>query len=367
MKFNTQEKSFVTFNRDDQPEFFQLLQKRVNAYFKEKNISKYGNLSMKLKTVLMMSLYFIPLIALLSGQITSVWFMMLCWTSMGLGMSGIGLSIMHDANHGTYSRRKWVNNFLGYMIHFIGGSQGNWKIQHNVLHHSFTNIDGLDEDIDSGVIRLSPHQKRSKLHRFQIFYAPFLYGLMTVYWLFSKDFEGLVRYNNKGLLKMQGINFKRSMTHLVATKVVYIILTLIIPLIVLPFSAGIIILAFLWMHFICGMSLALIFQPAHVIEETTFFETTECGSMENHRAIHQMRTTANFANKSRLFTWLIGGLNFQIEHHLFPNICHVHYRHIAGIVKKTAQEFNVPYYQHKTFTGALRSHFLLLNRLGKGN
>lgn len=367
MKYNTQDKAFVTFNQQDQPEFFQLLQKRVNAYFKEKNISKYGNLNMKLKTAFMLSLYFIPLVYILSGTVTSLGVSMLCWISMGLGMSGIGLSIMHDANHGTYSRKKWVNNILGYLIHFIGGSQANWKIQHNVLHHSFTNIDGLDEDIDSGVIRLSPHQKRSKLHRFQVFYAPVLYGLMTIYWLVSKDFEGLVRYHKKGLLKIQKIDFTQSLIHLIATKVFYLFITLVIPLIILPFSWGAIVLGFLLMHFICGMSLALIFQPAHVIEETTFFETSQSGSMENHRAIHQMRTTANFANKNRLFTWLIGGLNFQIEHHLFPNICHIHYRKLSTIVKATALEFNVPYYQHDTFTGALRSHFLLLNKLGKEN
>lgn len=363
----TQEKQFVTFNNENQPEFFQLLQKRVNAYFKEKNISKYGNFNMKIKTVFMLSLYFIPLITLLSGSVHSYALMMLCWVSMGLGMSGIGLSIMHDANHGTYSRKKWVNQLLGYTIHFIGGSQSNWKIQHNVLHHSFTNIEGLDEDIDSGVIRLSPHQKRGKLHRFQAFYAPFFYGIMTIYWLFSKDFEGITRYKKSGLLKMQNLNFRNSLIHLVAIKIIYLVVTLLIPILVLPFSTGSIILGFFAMHFICGMTLALIFQPAHVIEETAFYETSPCGSMENHRAIHQMRTTANFANKNRIFTWLIGGLNFQIEHHLFPNICHIHYRHIARIVKKTALEYNVPYYQHNTFSGALKSHFLLLNRLGKSN
>jgi len=127
-----------------------------------------------------------------------------------------------------------------------------------------------------------------------------------------------------------------------------------------------VLLGYLVMHFICGMILALIFQPAHVIEETDFYKTDENGSVENNWAIHQLRTTANFANGSRLFSWFIGGLNYQIEHHLFPHICHVHYRNIAGIVKQTAEKHNVPYYHHKTFLGAVISHFSLLNSLGTG-
>src|SRR5690606_6814311 len=111
---------------------------------------------------------------------------------------------------------------------------------------------------------------------------------------------------------------------------------------------------------------ACIFQSAHVIEETDFYEADNEGGVENNWAIHQMRTTANFARKSTIFSWLIGGLNYQIEHHLFPNICHVHYQGISGIVKKTAHEFDVPYYQHKTFYGALKSHFTLLDQLGTG-
>ena len=146
----------------------------------------------------------------------------------------------------------------------------------------------------------------------------------------------------------------------------YFALTLVLPIILIPLAWWQILIGYLIMHFICGLTLALIFQPAHVIEETDFYLPDETGSVENNWAIHQMHTTANFAYGSRLFSWFIGGLNYQIEHHLFPNICHVHYRKIAKIVKETANEFNVPYYQHRTFFGALRSHFSLLNALGTG-
>jgi linoleoyl-CoA desaturase len=356
----------VKFNVQDRPEFLRELRKRVNTYFKENNISKHANANMKIKTAFMLMLYFTPLVLMLTGVVSSIWPVMLMWVLMGFGMSGIGLSIMHDANHGSYSKSKKVNQSLGYLIHFIGGYRENWKIQHNVLHHSFTNVDGYDEDLESGAFRLSPEQKRKGIHRFQIFYAPILYGLMTMYWAISKDFEQVVRYNKKNLLAGQGLTLRKALTQVTFNKIWYFALMLVLPILLIDLAWWQVLIGFLIMHYICGMVLALIFQPAHVIEETGFYSPDENGSVENNWAIHQMRTTANFANKSRWFSWFIGGLNFQIEHHLFPNICHVHYRKISRIVKETATEFNVPYIQHKTFFGALRSHFSLLNQLGTG-
>jgi len=357
----------VKFNTKDQSEFFKALISRVNAYFKEKNISRYANFNMKFKTGFMICLYFIPLFLMLSGAVSTIWPVMLMWVLMGFGMSGIGLSIMHDANHGSYSKNKKVNNALGFLINFVGGYHINWKIQHNVLHHSYTNIDGYDDDIrGTYVFRLSPNQEAKDMYRFQAFYAPFFYAIMTIYWFTAKDFLQLKRYRENDLLKGQGLSYNKAVADALFHKIWYVCLFLILPLIMVPLAWWQIVLGFLVMHFISGLMLALIFQPAHVIEETNFYVTDEKGSVENNWAIHQMNTTANFANKSRLFSWFVGGLNYQIEHHLFPHICHVHYRHISPIVKATAAEFNVPYHQHETFFGAVKSHFSLLNQLGTG-
>jgi linoleoyl-CoA desaturase len=119
------------------------------------------------------------------------------------------------------------------------------------------------------------------------------------------------------------------------------------------------------MQYIAGFLLAIIFQPAHVIDGTEYPEPDENDNLENSWAIHQMLTTTNFGNKSRWFSWYVGGLNFQIEHHLFPHVCHVHYRKIAGIVKETAAEFGVPYKSAATFVGALAGHARLLRELGR--
>ena len=356
----------IKFNKQDRPEFYRELRSRVNQYFQDNNLSKHGNFNMKFKTVFMVCFYAVPLALMLTGVVSSLWPMMLMWVLMGFGMSGIGLAVMHDANHGSYSSDKKVNAAVGYIINLVGGYHVNWKIQHNVLHHSFTNIDGFDEDIDKGVMRFSPNQKRKGIFKFQLFYAPFLYGILSLYWITVKDFQQLVRYDKKDLLEGQGLSFNQALSHIIFNKTWYWVLTFVLPMIVLDLPWWQILSGFILMHVICGLVLACIFQSAHVIEDTDFYLPDDDGCVENNWAIHQMRTTANFANGSVIFSWLIGGLNYQIEHHLFPNICHVHYKDIAGIVKKTAKEFNVPYHQHKTFFGALKSHFTLLNQLGTG-
>lgn len=353
------------FSPKIQREFFDTLKARVKDYFEDNQKSRFANLNMVLKTFFMLALYFAPFVLLLCGLFTSPLMVFVVYILMALGMSGIGLSIMHDANHGAYSKHKSINQFFGYLLNFLGGFHTNWKIQHNVLHHSFTNVHGFDEDLENGIMRFSPNQDYKKRYKLQAFYAWFFYGLMTLYWLIAKDFRDLIRYKNAGILKEQKIFFPSAMAKLVFNKLWYVGLLIALPIAIVPVSPLLIIGGFLLMHFICGLILALIFQPAHVIEETEFFEREENGSMENNWAIHQLKTTANFAKGSRLFSWLIGGLNFQIEHHLFPNICHVHYRKISKIVKETAKEFNLPYHEHVTFYGALKSHFSLLHQLGK--
>ncbi|NNJ54565.1 MAG: acyl-CoA desaturase [Bacteroidia bacterium] len=358
-------KQIVKFNNSANPDFIRTLRTNVNKYFMDNNLSKYGNMNMYLKTAFMISVYFIPLLFLITGNVSSTGVMYLLWFIMGCGMAGIGLSIMHDANHGAYSKNRKVNAFFGWIVNFLGAYHINWIIQHNVLHHSFTNIEGHDEDISKPVMRFSPNQPPQKKYKYQAYYAPFFYGLLNIYWLLAKDIDQVSRYGKRNLLKAQNRTFKSAFAEILFYKISYIFLTLVLPIIVLDIPWGHILLGFLMMQFVSGMILSLIFQAAHVLEETEFFVQDEDGCVENNFAIHQLKTTSNFANDNKLFSWLIGGLNFQVEHHLFPNICHVHYRAISKIVKKTAKEYGVPYNSHKTYYEALRSHFSLLNKLGR--
>jgi linoleoyl-CoA desaturase len=285
---------------------------------------------------------------------------------MGFGLAGIGLSIMHDANHGSYSNKSWVNDMLGYSLNIIGGNAFNWKVQHNVLHHTYTNIHDVDEDISPrGVLRMTPHGPWKPFHRFQHMYAWFFYGLMTLVWVSVKDFVRIGKYEKDGLVKRQKTTIAKEWLILVGSKIVYFIYILVIPMMVLSVTWWQWLIGFLVMHYIAGFILAIIFQPAHVIDGTQYPLPDEEGKMENSWAIHQLHTTTNFGNNNAVLSWYCGGLNFQVEHHLFPNVCHVHYKKISAIVKQTAAEFGLPYKNADTFTQALVLHGKLLKELGK--
>ncbi len=350
----------------NQPEFYSTLSQRVNNYFKTKNISRNANAEMVIKTIFMMSLFFVPYAISLTGVATTLWVYLFLCVIMGLGIAGIGLSVMHDANHGAYSSKPWINEMMGYSLNLVGANAFNWKIQHNVLHHTYTNIYEVDEDISPrGVLRMSPDSPRRSFHRFQHLYAWFLYALMTIVWVVGKDFFRLVRYQNEGLVKKQKADILTEWAILIFTKVVYVIYIFVIPIMVLPFAWYQILLGFAVMHFVAGFILAIVFQPAHVVEGTSYLMPDINGTLENSWAIHQLHTTTNFAHNNRILSWYVGGLNFQVEHHLFPNICHVHYRHLSAIVEKTAEEFGLPYKMKETFWDALVAHAHMLKELGE--
>lgn len=349
----------------EQDEFYKVLRKRVNNYFKENGISRHANANMVVKTIFMIALYITPFVLMLT-LFESTGLVLLMWVLMGFGMAGIGLSIMHDANHNAYSKHNRVNWLLGKLLIPIGGSDVNWRIQHNVLHHTYTNVTGMDEDIDTGVLmRFSPNQKLLKGHKLQHVYAWFLYGFMTIMWFVSKDYVQLARYKKKDLLKTQGVSFGSMLTSIIISKVFYLGVFLVLPMIFSSLPWWGTILGFFMMHFIAGLTLAMIFQPAHVIPSSNFPMPDKTGNIESDWAVSQLMNTANFAPKSTWFSWYVGGLNYQVEHHLFPNICHVHYRKISHIVRETAFEYNLPYYSYKTFADALFEHGKMLYRLGR--
>ncbi len=348
------------------PDFFSTLNKRVNEYFKSNGITRHANSEMIVKTIFMFSLYFIPYAFIVSGSFLSPWLLIALYMVMGLGKAGIGLSIMHDANHGSYSTKGWVNDLIGYSLNLIGGNAFNWKVQHNVLHHTYTNVHEADEDISPrGVLRMSPQSEWKPLHRFQHIYAWVLYGLLTFVWITAKDYGRILRYNKDGLVEKMKANIYKELVILFLSKLVYFGYIMVIPILVLPFAWWQVFLGFFMMHYVSGFILAVIFQPAHVIDGTDYPEPDENGRLENSWAVHQLRTTTNFAQHSKIFSWYVGGLNLQVEHHLFPNICHVHYRKIANIVKTTAEEFNLPYKSYDTFAQAMVGHAKLLKELGQ--
>lgn len=358
-------KKILRFNNSNR-QFYSELKKRVDAYFKDNNISKTGNLNMYLKTAFMISMYFIPFFLLCFNVFDSKWAWWGLAALMGLSMAGIGLCVMHDACHGSFSKNKTVNTIFGYTINMLGGHATNWKIQHNVIHHTFTNVHEHDEDIaPPGFMRFEPHSKLKFIHRFQFIYAWFFYGMMTMMWTSTKDFRQIFRYNKNGHVKAANSTLSKEFFIIALSKVLYFAY-MIIPFFTVPNMTFLNwVVGFLTVHYVAGFVLACIFQPAHVVADTEFPIAADGVNLENDWAVHQLRTTMNFGTRDKIFSWLVGGLNHQVEHHLFPNICHVHYSKLSKIVKQTAQEFNVPYHDKKTFLGALWSHEKVLYKFGR--
>lgn len=321
---------------------------------------------MVIKTIFMFSLYLVPYVLMITNAFGTVWAFYALYAVMGFGAAGIGLSIMHDANHGSYSSRKWLNDALSYTLNLVGGHSILWKVQHNVLHHTYTNVHDVDEDISpKGVLRMAPASKWRPMHRWQHYYAWFFYGLLTMAWVTAKDFKAIVRYQQNGMMQMMNVSIVKEWIVMVLSKIMYYGYILILPMILLPFAWWQILLGFFILHYITGFILAIIFQPAHVIDGTEYPMPDAEGNLENSWAIHQLHTTTNFGHRHRIFSWYVGGLNYQVEHHLFPNICHVHYRNIAPIVEQTTKEFGLPYKSKDTFIEALVAHTKLLKELGR--
>ena len=316
----------------------------------------------------MITLYLAPFILMVSGVISSVPLVLLCWITMGLGMSGLGMGTMHDANHGSFSKNQKVNRFFGNSLYLLGGFPTNWRYQHNTLHHGFTNIEGHDEDIaPPGILRFSPHSPLKRIHRYQHIYAWFFYSLMTISWIVAKDFKRLKKYKDKGAKLGGKRKFNRLFVDVTISKIIYYSVFLLIPLLTVPVAWYWIICGFLVMHFTSGLVLSTIFQTAHVVPTSEYPIPDEDGELNNNWAVHQLYTTCNYAPGSKIFSWLIGGLNYQVEHHLFPYISHIHYRDISQIVQTKTKEFGLPYHVNKSFAKAVWQHIKMLTLLGKCN
>lgn len=365
---NATQPANLRFSPISKADFFSTLRKNVDNYFKENEISKYANNHFAVKTVVMLGLYVIPFVLILTN-LFSAWTMLFFAFVIGVGKAGIGMCIMHDANHGATSPSKVVNKLLGSTMYLLGASAFNWRIQHNVLHHTYTNVFEVDEDIETKfIIRLSPYAELKKIHKYQHIYAFALYSLMTFSMLF-KDFIKIFRYTNKNSqFKKKNTNQAKEVFILFSTKILYLFVAIGLPLLLVDITWWQLLIGFCVAHFTTGFILSVIFQMAHVVEDTEHHHIPENGqNLENTWAVHQLHTTADFARNNKLLSWYIGGLNFQIEHHLFPHICHVHYKALSEIVKNTAVEFNLPYNEMPTFRSAIVSHLKTLKALGSND
>lgn len=358
-------KQKIKFINKDKTLFFNTLKERVDNYFKENNISQHANFTMVFKTLFMLSLYFIPYVLIMTQGYSTLG-MWLCSLIMGLGLAGIGMSVMHDANHGAYSSNMNINKFLSLSLSIVGGDNKNWKTQHNFLHHTYTNIYNHDKDIDNKIImRFSPAGEYKKIQKFQVFYVFVFYSIMSLYWTTAKDFVQYFQFIKEGHNRESKAARVKSFITILIWKAVYWGYIIVLPTILLELNLGQVLLGFLSLHMVAGLILSIVFQLAHVVEDTQFPMPNKDGGVENEWAIHQLNTTADFARDNALITFYVGGLNFQAIHHLFPQICHVHYPKIAPIIEQTAKEFDVPYLCNESIGSAFLSHMRVISKLGK--
>ncbi|CAN5745572.1 acyl-CoA desaturase [soil metagenome] len=354
--------SKAIFNNKDN-EFYQSLKASVDTYFSQNKMKRTGDWRLFIKTFVLVgsSLLFYGLLMLVKMDSLPA---LLLWAALGYSLSCIGFSVMHDANHGSYSPNSKLNDFLGLSLNLLGASSYFWKQKHNIIHHTYTNVDGIDDDIaKSPVIRQCETQKWVPAHKVQHIYLPFVYSLSTIFWIYVMDFT---KYFSRKIYTTEAWKMSTK-NHIIfwATKINYAIVFIAIPIWVLGWQGWL--AGYLVMNIVMGLVLSLVFQLAHVVENTEFehIGLDETKHIDTAWAEFQIRTTSNFAMNNKFISWFVGGLNFQVEHHLFPKVSHIHYPALSKIVEQKCKEFNLPYNYYPTLSAALASHFRTMKQLGQ--
>ena len=343
-------------------EFHAELRQRVQAYFAEHGLRERDCPAMYVKTAVLVATFFATWVAL-------VFFAHTWWLSiplallLGVATAAIGFNVQHDGGHDGYSELPWVNRWMARTMDFIGASSYVWHWKHGVFHHTYTNIDGHDDDVSVGVLgRLTPQQKRRPWHRFQHYYLWVLYGFLALKWHLWDDFVVLAtgRLGGHKIPRPRG----KEMVGFWLGKAAFFAWALIIPLMLHSWPVVLIHAAIA--SSALGLILSVVFQLAHIVEEAEFPDAALAeGDAERSWARHQVETTVDFARDSKVLTFLLGGLNFQVEHHLFPRVCHLNYPRIAPIVEQVCQEFGVLYRCHRSMWSSIASHYRWLRRMGQ--
>ena len=353
-------------------EFFATLRNRINAYFSENNLQPTGNWKLYWKTIILFATLIGSYLMVILLHPENSW-IYLGYTIMGLSFAGIGFNVMHDGAHGSYSKSPWINKLMANSLNLLGGNAFLWAEKHNIVHHSFTNIEGVDDDIDLWpLLRVNTAKKKLWFHKYQHIYGLPLYTIAYLAWIYMQDFK---KYFTGKVVDRPFKNKLSAWKHIEfwASKLVYVFIFVLIPAYFIGIKTAL--LGYFAMAIVTGICITIVFQLAHVVEDIHFVtdkaeaenenKTIESINVEDDWATHQIRTTSNFSTKSKTLTWLLGGLNFQVEHHLFPKISHIHYPKLNEIVKKTCEDFNVKYNEIPTFFEAVRSHFMHLKMIGQ--
>lgn len=338
------------------------LKNRITNYFEQVGKSTTGDYQLFLKAVVLMAGFLAVYIHLVFFTPNAFW-QVIESVFLGLFVAAIGFNVMHDGAHGSFSKYKWVNVLASFSLNILGGNSFMWNVKHNIIHHAYTNVDGMDDDIDiQPWMRMSSTQKKYRLHKYQHIYFWGLYSLLYIFWIFVLDYTKYFR-GRIGNMPLRNMKFKDHFTFWFF-KIVHLFLFVGLPIYKVGFSSWLI--SFFIFTMVAGFVLSLVFQLAHTVEHTSFpVADPTTNRLDDEWAVHQIKTTANFATNNKLVSWLVGGLNFQIEHHLFPKISHVHYPAISKIIKQACQEYGINYIEYPRVRYAVASHVAFLKQMGR--
>jgi linoleoyl-CoA desaturase len=338
------------------------LRRRVDHYFQQTGQPQRDCAAMYCKTAVIL-LWFAATYGLLVFVAQTWWQVVPLSMFLGLAMAAIGFNIQHDASHQAYSDRPWLNQLMALTMDMVGGSSYVWYWKHHVFHHTYANIAGYDADVSLGGLgRLTPHQPWLKVYQWQHLYLWMLYGAMAINWHLYEDFNAVIRgrIGENAFPRPKGWDLVK----LLGGKAVFFTLAFGIPL--MHHSIVTVLLVYGLTTLVLGVVLSLVFQLAHCVDNAEFpLPLPGSNCMASAWAIHQVETTVNFSRHNPVLTWFLGGLNFQVEHHLLPRICHIHYPALAPLVQATCQEFGVTYREHSSFLAGVGSHVRWLQQLGR--
>lgn len=340
---------------------YETIKARVNTYFEERRLSPTGDWRMLGKTAVIF-LWLATSYVLLVFLSTSLIMAIISAYLLAQGFVLVGFNVMHDAVHGSHQKSSRLNQVLGYSLDLVGGSQFMWRHKHNVLHHTYTNVNAMDDDLQTfGLLRLSPEQKRRPWHRFQHLYAFPLYSLLTLSWVTFADFKKFFT-RRIGSYQLPKPSVSEACLFFL-TKMFYFGYTLVLPMFFHPLLH--VLVAFVAIHLVLGFTLSVVFQLAHTVEGNDFPQPDPAGQLQREWAVHQVETTADFAPRNPIVSWYLGGLNFQVVHHLFSRISHVHYPAIRPLVEQACKDLGIAYRCYPTVLAALAAHYRLLRSLGR--
>jgi len=341
--------------------FPKVLRSRLDRFFADQDISPKADRSMWVKIATGLAVLLGSWIAIYAFRPDS-WRFIALYVLGGLAQTFLLLNIAHDSNHNAISSRPSVNKTLNYVFDLCGINSYMWRILHHRGHHSCVNVHPEDDALTGrGLLRFTPHEPRARVQRFQHIYAFFLYALFSLDYVFVRDFECFFFPSHDYLNRKHRA---REYAILLTGKGFYLTYMLVLPVVVLGKSLLLVAAAFLLVHLVIGLTVALVFQTTHTVDSTYF--PSDRGEFDDG-VYHIFATTADYATANPIVGWLVGGLNHHVVHHLCPFVCHTHYGQLTRIVKETAEEFGVPYRQHPTMTRAIWHHLILLRQLGNEN